>query len=175
MTRADPHFFYYIHSFGCLGVITRMSMTVEPTFNCFKAIYEDLDWAVFDNQETTDQVFKSSEYLSLFTDWRSRKMTSVWVAHKYYKDSECPKFEQNYYKAEHIKTKNIHPVRGRDASPCVFVGSGSWREKIYHFFPDAPPSSGGDESHTEFFIAYKDFKKALDALYGIREHFMHLV
>jgi len=48
MTRSDPHFFYYIHSFGCMGVITRMTMTVEPTFKCFKAIYEDLDWAVFD-------------------------------------------------------------------------------------------------------------------------------
>ena len=102
-------------------------------------------------------------------------MSSVWVAHKYYREQDCPKFEQNYFKAEHITTKNVHPVRGRDATPCVFVGSGSWKEKIYHFFPDAPPSSGGDESHTEYFIPYKHFKEALDALYEIRDTFRHLV
>ena len=102
-------------------------------------------------------------------------MTSVWQATKFYKDEECPAYQETFYNAQHIDTKHIHPVRGRDPSPCVFVGSGSWREKIYHFFPDAPPSSGGDESHTEYFIPYDRFKEALDALYEIREHFIHLV
>lgn len=102
-------------------------------------------------------------------------MTSAWIAHKFYKDEDCPKYEPDFFKAAHIKTQNIHPVRGRDASPCVFVGAGSWKEKVYHFFPDAPPSSGGDESHSEFFIPYKNFKQALEAIYSIRESFMHLV
>lgn len=69
----------------------------------------------------------------------------------------------------------MHPVRGRDSTPCVYVGSGSWKEKIYHFFPDAPPSSGGDESHSEYFIPFEHFKEALDALYEIRDTFRHLV
>ena len=44
----DPHFFYYIHGFGGLGIITRMTMKIEPSFKVFKAIYSDLDWSVFD-------------------------------------------------------------------------------------------------------------------------------
>lgn len=32
-------FWYYIHGFGSIGIITRMTISVEPEFQIFKAIY----------------------------------------------------------------------------------------------------------------------------------------
>jgi xylitol oxidase len=70
-----------------------------------------------------------------------------------------------FYGSPLIKEKRIHPVKGRDSAPCVTVGKGWWKEKIYHFLPDQPPSSDGDEIQTEFFISYSDFKAAMETLY----------
>jgi hypothetical protein len=39
-----PDFFLYIHSFGGVGIITHMTMTLEPSFKIFKSIYTDLPW-----------------------------------------------------------------------------------------------------------------------------------
>ena len=55
------------------------------------------------------------------------------------------------------------------------VGPGKWREKIYHFHPDKPPSAAGAEVHSEFFVDYKDFRTAIEALYLIKDTFAHLV
>jgi len=57
----------------------------------------------------------------------------------------------------------------------VTAGPGFWLEKIYYFRPDGTPSCGGDEVHTEYFVPYKDFIKAINALYEIRDVFKHLV
>lgn len=40
-----------------------------------------------------------------------------------------------------------------------------WNEKIYHFKPDMPPSSDGDEIQSEFFVKYEDLPNALADLY----------
>ena len=111
----------------------------------------------------------------MFTNWcEERKMTSVWVAERYNSDSDCPTPLPAFFGALPTSVP-IHPVPGRDASPCVTPGTGTWRNKLYHFHPDAPPSSGGDESHTEYFIPYQHFKEGLEALFVIRHHFRHLV
>ena len=98
-------------------------------------------------------------------------MDSVWVARKYYEDAKAPHFQPEFFNAKHIIGPNIHPVPLQDPSACVTVGTGLWQNKIYHFLPDAPPSSAGNETHTEYFVGYEHFYEALNALYGIRDKF----
>jgi len=102
-------------------------------------------------------------------------MTTVWCGFKYAQPHRQPGVESMFYGAHHIGQERVHPVKGRDASPCVNVGPGLWREKLYHFRPDAPPSSDGDEVQSEFYVPYKDFRKVLESLYEIRHVFKHLV
>jgi alditol oxidase len=61
--------------------------------------------------------------------------------------------------------KKTHPVPGRSDAPCVDSGFGMWNDKIYHFKPDLPPSSAGDEIQSEFFVKYKDLPTAVEDLY----------
>jgi xylitol oxidase len=79
-----------------------------------------------------------------------------------------------FYGATHIDEERIHPVLGRDAAPCVTVGPGNWNEKIYHFSPDHPPSSAGDEIQSEFFVPYENFRECMEELFKISHHFAHL-
>ena len=104
-------------------------------------------------------------------------MNSVWVGKKYFVGDKVPEKEMEYYGAKHLDTpdKRTHPVPGRDSSPCVTTGEGLWREKIYHFLPDKPPSSAGDEIQTEYFIPYEHFVDAMEELYTIKDKFVHLV
>ena len=41
-----------------------------------------------------------------------------------------------------------------------------WNDKIYHFLPDMPPSSDGDEIQSEFFVKYEDMPEAVADLYS---------
>jgi len=107
----------------------------------------------------------SHDYLSFFTQYKDRKMTSAWVGRRYAKGHQPHPPMNELFGAQPISTERIHPVPGRDASPCVTVGNGSWKEKIYHFLPDMPPSSAGEEMHSEYFVKYRDFMPALEALH----------
>lgn len=114
-------------------------------------------------------------FLSFFCTWKSREMTSVWVGKKYMPNESAPMYQAEYYGAKHITTNKTHPVPGRDSSPCVTTGNGLWREKIYHFLPDKPPSSAGEEIQTEYFVRYDDFLEVIEKLYENRRIFQHLV
>lgn len=174
---STPHFSNYLISFGGLGVITSMTMRLVPTFMVSKTIYQNLSWDVLFDKDNFDTIMHRQDFLSFFCTWQKREMTSVWVGKKYFAGDPVPEREPEYYGAKPIATptNQIHPVPGRDPSPCVTPGEGLWREKIYHFVPDKPPSSAGDEIQTEYFIPYEHFIDAMNDLYAIRDKFSHLV
>ena len=67
--------------------------------------------------------------------------------------------------------QKTHPVPGRSSDPCVESGFGMWNEKIYHFLPDKPPSSDGDEIQSEFFVKFEDMPTAVADLYSHADKF----
>ena len=78
-------------------------------------------------------------------------MNSIWVGTKFFDDDYGPMIakpyqevcDAEYYGGTLVET--THPVPERSSDPCVKSGVGMWSEKIYHFEPDKPPSSDGDE------------------------------
>lgn len=74
-----PNFNDYIINFGALGVVTSITIRLEPEFFVNKEIYENLSFdALFDN---LDDIMMNPEidYLSLFTTWQDRNLESVWI------------------------------------------------------------------------------------------------
>ena len=175
LTREDTEDFeHYLHSFGALGIITEMTMTVEPDYAVAKCIYEGLSWEFLRDQATYNEIVKSHDFVSFFTDWKAPRMTSVWLGKRVaMDDADAPEFgasaEAVCAPTFHGATlvERIHPVPGRDSDPCVSSGIGTWRDKIYHFLPGKPPSSGGDEIQTEFFVRFEDFPIVAEKLYRI--------
>lgn len=101
-------------------------------------------------------------------------MNTVWVGKKFLPGEPVPEKEDTYYGAPHITEPRVHPA-GEDPEVCVFTGAGAWNDKIYHFLPDKPPSSNGDEIQSEYFVKYSDFIPAMNALYAIKDKFIDIV
>ncbi|XP_066928285.1 alditol oxidase-like [Clytia hemisphaerica] len=170
-----PDFTNYLINFGGLGVITSMTIKLVPTFMVSKSIYKNLKWDILFDKNYFDNIMHHQDFLSCFCTWKTREMSSVWVGKKYYEGDPLPVKEIEYFGAKHITGNRIHPVPGRDSSVNVTTGVGKWRDKIYHFLPDKPPSSAGNEIQTEFFVPYEHFINAMEALYLIKDKFQHLV
>jgi xylitol oxidase len=168
-------FYSHLISFGAIGVITSMSMKVVPPFKVYKSIHEKLQWDTIFNDANFDAIMRAGDFMSFFCDWQKREMSTVWIGRKFPDDGDPPFVGDTFYGAPHITIQRVHPVPGNDPSACVTVGAGSWKNKVYHFLPDQAPSAGGDEIQTEYFVSYRDFRDAMNALYAIREKFNHLV
>lgn len=83
--------------------------------------------------------------MSVFTDWKDRKMTTIWVGKKFEVGETPPKKEETFFGAPHITTPSKHMIPTEDPTNCVTVGPGSWKNKIIHFLPEGQPSASGNE------------------------------
>lgn len=174
----------YLHSFGALGIIYEMTMNIVPQFGVTKCIYKDVSWdKIFKDKKTYDAVNDRFEFISYFTDWKEPKMTSVWLGSRYisitddYSIALATTLDENcndFFHAGKLVLKT-HPVPGRSDEPCVESGFGMWNDKIYHFLPDQPPSSAGDEIQSEFFVDYADMPAAVRDLYSHADKFRDFV
>ena len=103
-------------------------------------------------------------------------MNQVWIGKNFSPDEEAPPHEPTYFGAKHLDNaaQKIHPVGDRDATSVITCGVGPWTDKICHFRPGLPPSSAGEEIQTEYFLPYDNWIPAVEALYKIRDKFIHL-
>lgn len=169
-----PNFSSYLLNFGAIGVITSMTILLERKFFVHKAIYENLKWESLFNQSNFEKIMHGPDYLSMFMDWRERRINTVWVGKKYQPGEQPPSKQEEFFGAKHVKGR-VHPCPGQNPDACVYPGNGLWNDKIYHFLPDMPPSSCGNEIHSEFFVRVDQLVQALETLNKIRDKFVHLV
>ena len=68
----------YIINFGCLGVITSMTIQLDKSYKVHKSIFLDMPF------EAAPKIMKDKDidYLSLFTNFSDQKFNSVWVGSK---------------------------------------------------------------------------------------------
>src|SRR5690349_12814000 len=62
---------------GGLGVITKLTLDISPTFEMRQDVYENLPLAAL--EEHLDELFSSVYSVSLFTDWRNATFNQVWL------------------------------------------------------------------------------------------------
>ena len=142
-----------------------------------------MPWDFLRDKKQFDHLNDHFSFVSYFTDWKQESMTSLWLGNRYFADPDeyaslvkqeleevCSK---TFYGGNLVR--KTHPVPGRSDAPCVESGFGMWNDKIYHFLPNMPPSSAGDEIQSEFFVKYKDMPAAVAELYSHADKFRHLV
>ena len=63
---------------GALGVVTKVTLDIQPTFPMRQDVYENLPLSAA--ERTTSKSIMSSGYsVSLFTDWQNKRINEVWV------------------------------------------------------------------------------------------------
>ena len=61
----------YLHSFGTLGIVYEMTMSVHPEFGVTKCIFKDVPWVNFlFDKKYFKKLNEEYEFLSYFTNWQ---------------------------------------------------------------------------------------------------------
>jgi xylitol oxidase len=166
LETGDDDFAGAVVALGMLGIVTSVTLAIEPTFDVAQYVYDDLSLAQF-----TAHLYAtmSAAYsVSVFTDWRGPVMNQVWVKHR--TDAMAPgQFGTGpRFMDASLAEAPRHPVPGVEPAACTEQDGvpGPWHERLPHFRLDFTPSSG-DELQSEYFVTRDTAVAALTAISSI--------
>jgi alditol oxidase len=147
---------------GALGVITKMTLEVQPRFEMRQWVYENLPLSELIAH--FDEIEAAAYSVSLFTDWRGRRINEVWL--KCAGEFDAP---EEFFGAKRA-TKNLHPIAEISAENCTeqMGMAGPWHERLPHFRMGFMPSAG-EELQTEYFVPRRHAVEAVLALERLGE------
>lgn len=143
---------------GALGVVTRLTLEIEPTFAVAQRVR--LDAPLDQVASEFDAVFGSAYSVSLFTDWNG-STGRVWCKHRV----DEP---EGAWGGGRPASEPQHPVPGMPTAPATeqLGTAGPWFERLPHFRPELPPSAG-EELQSELYLPREAAPEAFAALRGI--------
>ncbi len=134
---------------GALGVITKVTLDIQPRFMMQQYVYQNLPLSEL--KEHFDAIESSAYSVSLFTDWQSESLNEVWLKSRMEqgKTWDAP---QEFFGAKRA-TKNLHPIAELSAENCTeqMGVPGPWYERLPHFRMGFTPSAG-KELQSEYFV-----------------------
>ncbi len=164
--RDGDRFLGAVVGLGGLGVTTRITLNLKPTYQVAQAVYQNLPTAVLEKH--LDDVFGSGYSVSLFTDWRNQRMTQVWIKQRV-EPGQAVHFPPEFYGAK-LATHKLHPIGDHPAENCTeqMGVPGPWYERLPHFKMNFTPSSGA-ELQTEYFVPREKGYAAIRAVEELRD------
>ncbi|MCU8595072.1 FAD-binding protein [Streptomyces sp. A13(2022)] len=162
LARGDERFGGAVTSLGALGVVTSLTLDLEPAYEVEQHVFTGLPLAGLDTA-AFETVMAAAYSVSLFTDWRAPGFRQVWLKRR--TDQPLPDFP---YATP--ATEKHHPVPGMNAVNCTeqFGAPGPWHERLPHFRADFVPSSGA-ELQSEYLMPREHALDALHAMDAIRD------
>ena len=164
-TRKDSDFDAMVVSLGALGVITRVTIDIQPTFNARQDLYDDLPWDAL--LADFGAVMSSAYSVSLFTDWLGDSIQCLWIKTRLERGepTTVPDALFGANRAPIVATRVLFDgAIDHDNMTARGGVVGPWSERLPHFRLDSTPSNG-DEIQTEFLV---DIADAADALRAVR-------
>ena len=151
---------------GALGIVTKLTLDILPTFDMRQDLYQNLPLSQLENH--FDELTSSAYSVSLFTDWRSASFNQVWMKRLVSKDDSFEP-EPDLFGAT-LATRPLHPIEALSAENCTEQMGirGPWHERLPHFRMDFTPSSG-EELQSEYFIPRQHAFAAFRAVDQISE------
>ena len=146
---------------GALGVISKITLDLQPTFNIRQFVYENLPMQQL--RENFDAIMSAGYSVSLFTDWQSEFVNEVWV--KSLEDHPVDYAKVPQFFGAIAATRNLHPIVEISAENCSeqMGVSGVWYERLPHFRMGFTPSSG-KELQSEYFVPRQHAVEAIQAV-----------
>jgi len=156
-----------IVNLGGLGVVTKTTLHLEPTFQVAQVVYESLSFSQLEKH--LDEIFLSGYSVSLFTNWQNHQATQVWVKRRLAHGATSEFFAPEFFGAKQA-TQKLHPVAGHSAESCTeqLGVPGPWYERLPHSKLNFTPSSGA-EIQTEYFVPREHSYEAILAVEQLRD------
>lgn len=151
---------------GGLGVVTKLTIGVLPSFDMRQDVYENLPLAHLEDH--LDAILSSAYSVSLFTDWRNASFNQVWLKRRI-TNSGVNEPEGKWFGAT-LALSDRHPIPGVSAVNCTkqMGVPGPWYERMPHFRMDYTPSSG-EELQSEYLVPRQHALAAFNAISRLRE------
>ena len=158
LRRGDADFDGAVVGIGALGVVTRVSLDIQPTFDVRQDLYDDL--AFTDLLANFDAITSSAYSVSLFTNWLGDTLSTVWIKSRM--DAAAP--PTRIFGAERQRTER-HMLPDQPASNVTQQGgiAGPWSDRLAHFKLGFTPSNG-DELQSEYLVPRRNAIAAIEAV-----------
>jgi xylitol oxidase len=149
-------------SLGALGVITKVMLDIQPTYQVAQRVYQNLPFRLL--KIHFEEILGAAYSVSLFTDWHLQKVNEVWLKRLFDPTEPAEKPALDFYGAK-LAAKNLHPIAELSAENCTeqMGVPGPWYERLPHFKMGFMPSAG-KELQSEYFVSHKN---ALDAILAV--------
>ena len=150
---------------GAIGIVTKVTLDVLPTFQVAQVVYENLSMSHLEHH--LEEIFASGYSVSLFTDWQQHRVSQVWVKRKA-EPGRALDFPAEFFGAKRATAK-LHPLAGHPADSCTdqLGVPGPWFDRLPHFRIGATPSSGA-ELQSEYLIPREHGYAAILAVEQLR-------
>lgn len=157
LSRGEKDFDGAVVGLGTLGVVSRLTLDLLPTFELTQCVFLDLPLSQV--EDNFDAVTGCGYSVSLFTDWHESRFTQVWVKGPIGPTSLMSPAE-----------RPMHPIAPLSADPCTeqMCVAGPWHERLPHFRMLFTPSAG-EELQSEYMVPRRHALPALRAMFGLGE------
>lgn len=172
LAEGDADFPGAVVGLGALGVVTRVTLRVEPTYDVVQRVSTGLPFsAVLENLEA---ITASADSVSLFTDWREPVVAQVWRKDRVRPGDGVREVPDQFGAVAAVE--NLHPLAGMDpAWATAQLGvPGPWFERWPHFRMEFTPSNGA-ELQSEYLVAREDGPAALEAVRSLADRIAPLL
>lgn len=161
LSRADGDIFNgAIVNPGAWGIVTKLTLDIEPTYNIRQNIFLNLPLSQL--EQHFDEIMSSAYSVSLFTHWQKGIINQVWL-----KSRDNEEIPSDVYDARPV-TQNYHPIADVSPENCTQQMNipGAWHERLPHFRMEFTPSKG-DELQAEYFVPREHTVEAIQKLFEI--------
>jgi len=160
----DADFSGMVLALGCLGVMTRLWLRIEPAFDVRQQVFTDVsrDLVV----ERVQEIFESAYSVSIFSSFTDPQlMESIWF--KARTDGPERGGPESVLGTEPADQPQ-HPIRGQDTAAATEQGGvpGAWHDRLPHFRMGFTPSVG-HELQSEFLMPRVVAGEVIEALHGL--------
>jgi xylitol oxidase len=151
---------------GAIGVITRVTLKVVPTYQVRQYVYEDLPLRQM--QDHFDEIQASGYSVSLFTDWRAKKISELWIKCRLREERPFAGPEELF--GAKLAHQNLHPIVGLSAENCTeqMGVPGPWYDRLPHFRMGFTPSAG-KELQSEYLLPRRHAVEAILAIERLQD------